>query len=195
MHINKVIDEINVQRNLGSSNQCYEVMYTIARSYQVTRIVEIGTHKGASAITFCQAVLDNHKIPSVYTVDNWIQADKRAEAINNFAKAQVCKYITMVNGDSKIVVPQLFNDIGKVELTFIDGDHEEDNVEIDYDNCKNYSNLILFHDTGYGSNKYLNKAKAEGWNLTVFPTRYVEGDGHLVGISLISKYQFPFQQQ
>jgi len=187
MKINSVLDEINERRNLGSSNQCYDVMYTVARSFQVQNIVEIGTHKGASAITFCQAILDNKKTPRIHSVDSWIQADMKQVAEGNFKKAGFDKYITLVQGDSKVEIPKLFNQLGKVDLIFIDGDHAVSAVIEDYNNCKNFSNLILFHDTGIGDCQYLEIAKQESWNVLNFPTRFVEGDNHRVGIALIRK--------
>lgn len=187
MKINAVLDEINQSRNLGSSNQCYDVMYTITRAFQVQTVVEIGTHKGASAITFCQAISDNKKTPTIYSVDSWIQADMKAVAESNLRKAGFDKYVTLIQGDSKVEIPSLFNRIGKVDLIFIDGDHAIPAVVTDFNNCKNYSNLILFHDTGLGNYPYLLSAKEEGWNLLNFPTRFVEGDNHHVGIALVSK--------
>ena len=68
MNINPILSKIPKEH--GSTNQCYDVMYTITRAFQVKRIVEIGTHKGHSAIVFCQAILDNNYTPSIWTVDN-----------------------------------------------------------------------------------------------------------------------------
>jgi hypothetical protein len=179
MHINNTLDDINKARSLGSSNQCYEVMYTITRSFQVKTVVEIGTHQGGSCICFCQAILDNNAIPEVYTVDSWVQADKKISAYNRFKDAGFLKYITMIEGDSKEVVPKLFSRIGKVDL--IAG------VLFDYENCKNFSNIILFHDTGFGKVTYLDRVKEDGWKILSLPTRYIEGDSHIVGITIAIK--------
>jgi len=184
MKINAVLDEINRDRNLGSSNQCYDVMYTIARTFQVEKVVEIGTHKGGSSITFCQAILDNKKIPKIYSVDSWIQADMKVVAQSNFQKAGFDWYINMIQGDSKVEIPKLFEKIGKVDLIFIDGDHSDEAIIADYNNCKNFSNLIMFHDSSLAESFYFKKFKEDGWNILNFPTRYIEGDGHLVGIAL-----------
>jgi precorrin-6B methylase 2 len=187
MHINNILDNINMARSLGSTNQCYDVMYTVARAFQVKTVVEIGTHQGASSIAFCQAILDNKYIPKVYTVDSWIQSNRKIATYNKFKEACFSEYITMVEGDSKEVIPKLFSDIGRVDLILIDGDHSLEGVLRDYDNCKNFSNIILFHDTGYGKVIYLKKIEQDGWKVITFPTRYVEGDSHIVGISLAIK--------
>jgi tRNA A58 N-methylase Trm61 len=187
MKINNVLDEINLNRTLGSSNQCYDIMYAITRAFQVKTIVEIGTHQGASAITFCQAILDNNYEPKIYTIDSWVQADKKDIAVNNFSKAGFGRYITLIEGDSKIKVPELFTVLKKVDLIFIDGDHSVEAIMIDYNNCKEHSNLIFFHDTGDGTISYLKTIEAEGWKRISFPTKYIEGDLHSVGISLVYK--------
>jgi len=184
MHINPILDIINKSRCLGSSNQCYDVMYAVTRAFQVKTVVEIGTHRGASAIVFCQAVLDNGEIPKVYTVDSWVQADVKQIAYGYFQEAGFLEHIEMIEGDSKIVVPKLLATIGKVDLILIDGDHAYESITQDYENCKNSTDLIFFHDTGFGKLSYLQQVVQEGWNVLSFPTKYAEGDGHIVGITL-----------
>ena len=190
MRINETLNEISKWLCLGSSEQCYTVMYTITRAFQVKRVLEIGTHQGASAITFCQAILDNKYIPEIWTLDNWIGIERneqsknlKSKAENYIKKSGFNKYINMIEGDSKIIVPLTFSKIGKVDLCFIDGDHNYEGVMADYQNCKDYTSLILFHDTGKGDIKYLKEIEKE-WKIITFPTCYIEGDGHLVGISL-----------
>lgn len=187
MRINSVLDYINQGRGRGSSNQCYDVMYTVARAFQVQTIVEIGTHQGASAITFCQAIIDNGKTPRIHTVDSWIEEDMKARAAEHFRRAGFDQYITMVQGDSTIEIPLLFGRIGKVDLIFIDGDHSLGAVERDYENCKAFSNLIFFHDTRGIEQPYLTRARNDGWSILNFPTLYIEGNSQSVGIALAYK--------
>ena len=189
--INPMLEKINKWLCLGSTEQCYTVMYTIARVFQIKTILEIGTHQGSSSITFCQAILDNNYIPKIWTVDSWEgfegneqSKNLKSKAEQHFKESGFKKYITMIEGDSKKIVPEIFDEIGKVDLCFIDGDHSNEGVLADYNNCKNYSDLLLFHDTPNESTPYLQIIKEEGWNILTFPTRYIEGDGHLVGISL-----------
>lgn len=194
MEINKILTEIQKWVCLGSSTQCYIVMYAIVRSFQVKKIIEIGTHQGASSITFCQAILDNKYNPEIYTIDNWIglpgnaaSQNLKSKAENYIKNANFDKYITMIEGDSRIVVPELFKKTGDVDLCFIDGDHSYQGVIADYENCKNHTKLLLFHDTGTGEVGYLKTIEREGWKVVPFPTRYIEGNGHLVGITLCIK--------
>ena len=67
MQINKVLTEICSHRGLGSSDQCYAVLYSLVRAFNVTKVVEIGTHQAASTITICQAILDNKYVPQIWT--------------------------------------------------------------------------------------------------------------------------------
>jgi len=175
------------RRYLGSGNQCYHVMYMVTQYFNVKKLLEIGTHQGGSAIVFCQAILDNGLIPEIHTVDNWSQAAYEELARNNIETAEFSKYITMHNGDSLLKVPEVFNKIGKVDLIFIDGNHELDYVIKDYNNCKNYSDKILFHDTRTGDLEYLRLAEKDGYTIYNFETRYVEDDRHLIGIALAIK--------
>jgi predicted O-methyltransferase YrrM len=184
---NEVVKKINERRYLGSGNQCYSIMYKVCQYFDIKSVLEIGTHQGASSIIFCQAILDNNKIPQIHTIDNWSQAAYEELAKNNIDKSSYSEYIKMYNGDSLIKVPEIFNKIGNVDLVFIDGNHTIDYVIKDYNNCKDYSNLILFHDTKIGNQEYLRLAEKDGYIIYNFETRYAEGDNHLIGIALAVK--------
>jgi predicted O-methyltransferase YrrM len=164
-------------------------MYKLVQFFNVQKILEIGTHQGASSIVFCQSIIDNGRIPDIYTVDNWSQAAYEELAKNNIEKSGFSEYIKMYNGDSLTKVPEVFRKIGNVDLVFIDGNHDPDYILKDFDNCKNNSKLILFHDTRKGDDQYLQYVTECGFDVYNFETRYLEGDGHLVGIALaINKY-------
>jgi len=193
MEIHSIVSEaLKINIGLLSSEQCYFIMYSIVRAFQVKRIVEIGTYKGYSSIVFCQAILDNKQIPEIFTVDLWKYGDldmspNKKIAFENFKECGFMKYIHMIDGDSKIEIPILFKQIKHADLCFIDGNHGINAVTKDYDNCKNYSPILLFHDTYTGNQPYLIKAKNEGWNVITFPTRDIKDNNSLVGISLALK--------
>jgi len=188
MQINSVLSEICSQhRGIGSTDQCYAVLYSFVRAFGAKRVVEVGTHQAASTIAICQAVLDNKEIPQVWTIDNWSQppgSEKMAR--DHLAKAGFENYVTMVRGNSDKVLPVLFSEIGAVDLVFIDGCHSPDAVQKDIDACMSYSNRLVMHDTP-AMNSYLYKLRGMGWIVTVFPTRFLEGGGAFVGISLAVK--------
>ena len=178
----------NTERGLGSSEQDYILMYAIARAFQVKRVLEIGTNKGLSAYTFCQAVLDNGGTPEIVTVDNWAQGDRREHAEHLFRAAEVNRYIRMVSGESTTVVPTLGADLGGFDLCLIDGGHGTEQCLADFHACKLLAPLLLFHDSlTAGVKAALQTVTREGWRVQGFPTRYVEGDGHGVGIALATR--------
>ena len=187
-----ILDCMASARGLGSSEQCYDIMYSIVRAFQVETILEIGTNRGYSSIIMTQAVLDNKKVPVIHTVDQWVNNgkeiyDTKQIAKNNIRSCGLDKFIFMYEGDSKVVVPEIFSKIDKVDLCFIDGDHSIKGVMTDFNNCRNNCDLMLLHDTGQGKIGYLDSIKSWGYNVTTFPTHYVEGDNHLVGITLVQK--------
>ena len=187
MNIDPVLDQINANRGLGSSNACYDVMYFVARLYDCQAILEIGTHRGASAIVFCRAVLDNGGVPRVVTIDSWEQADRRDVARAHFAKAGVAEWVCMVEGRSDDVLPGVARQ-RYWDLVLIDGGHAAAQVRRDYENVKGHTRRILFHDTDAAAETpYLLQAAQDGFRLRSFHTRYVEGDGHPVGITLAER--------
>lgn len=181
----------NTGIGLGSGEQCYDIMYAVTRAFQVKSIVEIGTYKAYSTIVMCQAILDNKFIPIIYTFDQWNNNGLDISKVENVARNNLIltgfnKYITIIKGDSKITVPKLFKQIDKIDMCFIDGDHSWEGVSSDFNNCKNYTDIILFHDTQCGKDvvKFLPTIEQEGWKAITFPTKYIEQDNHEIGISL-----------
>ena len=184
MLINNVLDRYlhGMPRGSGSTEQDYAVLYAVTRGMQAEKILEIGTNKGFSAVVLCQAVIDNGKIPTLWTVDNWVVGNP-VMAKQLFEETGFDGYVKMITGDSKSILPILFNDIGEVDLIFIDGNHSIEAVSCDRNNCQNYTDCLIFHDTGFGDYVYLKELINE-WDILSIPTRYVEGNGHLVGITI-----------
>lgn len=179
---------------LGSSEQCYDVMYSVARAFQIRKMVEIGTYKAYSTIVFGQAILDNRLTPEIYTSDQWNNYGLDIESVYEVAKKNINKmsfdsFVSIIKGNSRETIPELFKKIGKVDMCFIDGDHTWKGVSADYENCKNYTDIILFHDALCGKDvvKFLEFVKKDDWTVITFPTKYIEGDNHDVGIALAIK--------
>lgn len=190
--INHLIKKSGI--GLGSGEQCYDVMYAIARSFQIQTMVEIGTYKAYSTIVFCQAILDNNLIPQIHTIDQWNNYGLDISCVEvvtrqNIKSMDFDKYISVYKGDSTKILPNLFNQIGQVDMCFIDGDHTLEGVKTDYENCKKYTNKILFHDAlcGKDVNEFLKYVENDGWKVIIFPTKYVEGDNRDLGIALAIK--------
>lgn len=197
MEINKTITKMLTSSNAGSSMQDYILLYAIVQAFQVSKIVEIGTNKGISAIAMCQGVLDNQKIPKIWTVDNWIWGKNQKHAESNFKEENFQKYITIKEGDSHKVLPILMREIGRVDLVFIDGDHTFEAVKQDYLDVKDYTDVILFHDTEDGNIKYydwnnrsIKDIVDKDWDVINFPTVHFKPENgkfvysHIVGMCL-----------
>ena len=189
MIINPLLEEMwKSGKGLGSTDQDYFVMYAVTRAIQATRIVEIGTNRGFSATVFCQAVIDNKQTPQIWAVDDWKVSPKAFDIAKGlFERTGFAEYIEIVMGKSQEVLPDLLKKIGKVDLIFIDGSHKPEDVITDFNNSKNYADYILLHDTGNGKVGYLDQIKKEGWTIISLPTKYIEGDSHIVGITLAKK--------
>jgi len=188
MELNPILTEVNKARWLGSTDQCYEVIYTVVRAFQVQNIVEIGTHRAASTIAMCQAVKDNGQTPRVWTIDNWSQMDMRAAAVDHLSRAGFGPNVELVTGSSRDVLTKLFERTVDIDLVFIDGDHTEDAVRADWALSSPHAPLVLFHDAAmYAVSRVVDEAEAAGWNVTRFPTTFVEGDGRLVGVALAAR--------
>jgi len=199
MELHKVVTKIQEHMWLGNGDQDYIMMYAVARAFQVQSILEIGTHQGASAITFCEAILDNGDTPHIITVDNWCgipsqpqdedyKIRMKARALGFMKEAGYDKYITMIEGDSAIVLPEVFEKIGNVDLCFIDGNHSPNYVLCDFKTCSKYSNLMLLHDCY--ETEYLTPIRSLGWTALSFPVRFrkVEGGNDKIsGITLVIK--------
>jgi len=199
--IEKMI-ELDNDQNYCATSQCYDLIYSITRGFQIKKVVEIGTFKGVSSIYFCQAILDNSYTPEIYTIDNNaididFKLNRKQKASENFKKFGYDKYITEIIGDSKLVLKELFKKIGRVDICFLDGDHSHDAVMNDFVNSKDYTNIMLLHDTLDGKTplddelEYLKIIQKCGWKLITFPTKYINNNydinnGYL-GLSLIIK--------
>jgi len=197
MEINKTITKLLLNSHSSSSMQDYLVLYTMVQAFQVSRIVEIGTHRGTSSIAMCQAVLDNQKIPKIWTVDNWTLGTDKKQAEDIIKEVGFQKYITIKEGNSSKILPALMKEVGKVDLVFIDGDHTFTAVKQDYLDVKDYTDTILFHDTEDGNIKYydwnnrsIKDIVFQGWDVINFPTVHFRPENgkliysHLVGICL-----------
>ena len=97
-------------------------------------------------------------------------------------------WVELVTGSSRDVLTKLFERTVDIDLVFIDGDHTEDAVRADWALSSPHAPLVLFHDAAmYAVSRVVDEAEAAGWNVTRFPTTFVEGDGRLVGVALAAR--------
>ncbi len=119
-------------------------------------IVELGTHKGTSFFSMCQAVKDGKLKTKLYAVDTW-KGDEHAgfydETIFNEVKKIKKTYYSKQN---IILLRSLFDDAGiqfkenSIDLLHIDGLHTYQAVKHDFENWYKKvkkNGIIIFHDT------------------------------------------------
>lgn len=192
MIINGVLAEICKAPYLGSGEQDYVVLYTLVRAFNVKKVIETGTHQGASAIAIAQAIRDNGYVPTVWSIDNWSQAygdfkdgdAMRQKALENLHRAGFPNDVHLMSGCSWTVAPSVLESEGPFDLAFIDGNHGPEGVFGDMDAFKDKVPILVFHDaTGGTVEAAIRSLEEDGWDCWRFPTRYAEGDGHAVGIT------------
>ena len=123
-----------------------EALYELARSCRGDGvIVEIGSWKGKSTICLGLGSRAGHSVP-IYAVDP--HADYRhGEFKENIERAGIADLVTPVKGLSQDIVDDFDPPI---ELLFVDGSHEEDDVRYDFETWVPKvvdDGIVAFHDT------------------------------------------------
>lgn len=137
-----------------AGHKCFA--YDLVRNIKPQRIVELGTYKGTSFFSFCQAVKDGFLDTELYAIDTW-QGDKHSgfyesdildgvrKIVNSCYSGLNCKLIQKTFDDA---VSQ-FED-NSIDILHIDGLHTYDAVKHDYDTWSKKvksDGIILLHDT------------------------------------------------
>lgn len=163
MEINKIINEVLKNPERSSSSSCYPLFYAIARGFNCKRILDIGTHRGLSAIAFAEALKSQRFLHSeVITIepDKDMYDDLKLNIINSGVQDYI-KFLPLSSEE------YLITDCGFFDLIFIDGLPK--NREADFELVKNKTNLMLVHDTKRGINEWFNINK-KGWTFINIPS-------------------------
>jgi len=130
--------------------------YDLIRNIKPKIIVELGTHKGTSFFSMCQAVKDGHLKTKLYAIDTW-KGDKHAGYYDESVFLEVNKIKDTYYKQLNIkLIRKYFDDAlrdfkGKsIDILHIDGLHTYEAVKHDFDNWfgKVRSNgIIMLHDT------------------------------------------------
>ncbi len=130
--------------------------YDFIRNLKPHMIVELGTHKGTSFFSMCQAVKDGKLNSNLYAVDTW-KGDEHAgfygESIFTEVNTIKNKYYSKQN---IFLLKSLFDDAvtqfknNSINVLHIDGLHTYEAVKHDFDNWfkkVRENGIIIFHDT------------------------------------------------
>ena len=130
--------------------------YDLVANTKPQKIVELGTHKGTSFFSFCQAVKDFKLDAELIAIDTW-KGDKHAgyyeeDVYELFNKVKNKTYPNL----NTVILKKLFDDAIKdipdnsVDILHIDGLHTYEAVKHDFENWINKvknNGIVLFHDT------------------------------------------------
>ena len=111
-------------------------------------ILETGTNWGYSSIMLAQAIKDTGRKGHIHTIE--LEKNNFETAKNNISKGGVSEFITLYNGSSLNVLPELIESIETIHIAFLDGSHKMDDVykefEIIYPKLSD-SSIVLFDNT------------------------------------------------
>ena len=115
-------------------------IYYLIRYFQPNRILEVGTHIGASTVHIATALQRNHELkkqekPQLTTVDisdvnneaaqPWLQYGAKQSPRSSVTKMQVEDYVDFVTSSS---LAYMADSSGKFDFIFLDGDHAASTV-------------------------------------------------------------------
>lgn len=129
--------------------------YDLIRNVKPQTIVELGTHKGTSFFSFCQAVKDAYYDANLFSIDTW-QGDEHAGVYNERVFKEVNEIKEKYYGSLNIkLLRKTFDEVldefdnNSIDLLHIDGLHTYSKVKNDFENwfpkVKN-DGIILLHD-------------------------------------------------
>ena len=150
-------------------------VYDLIRAIEPRTIVELGTYKGTSFFSMCQAVKDSGIDTNLHSVDTW-RGDKHAGYYGDVIYKKFCLIKNDYYKNLKIKIHRkLFDDAcssfkeSSIDILHIDGLHTYEAVKHDYTNWKkklSKNGIVLFHDTnekqkGFGVYILWNEVKKE----------------------------------
>ena len=173
--------------------------YDLVRNISPKTIVELGTEKGSSFYSLCQAILDANLGTSIYAIDNWVgdlHTGLYGETIySNFLLIleqyyqQVDTKILRMTFDEGLL---LFED-HSIDLLHIDGCHTYEMVKHDFDSWfpkMSPSGVIILHDTTERQENFgVYKLWEEIETRFPFTLNFI----HSHGLGLIFVNGFPFE--
>jgi glycosyltransferase involved in cell wall biosynthesis len=137
--------------------------YDFIRNIQPKTIVELGTHRGTSFWSFCQAVKDAKINSSLYAIDTW-KGEKHAGFYGEDVFDEVKEIKHKYYGDLKIkLIRKTFDEAladfqdKSINLLHVDGLHTYEAVKHDFENWSpkvRDDGVIIFHDVFVSHNDF-----------------------------------------
>jgi len=137
--------------------------YDLIRNMKPETVVELGTHKGTSFFSFCQAAKDEKLKTKLYAVDTW-KGDKHAGFYDESIYKEVAEIVDAYYKDSNIhllkkTFDEAVNDFENksIDILHIDGLHTYEAVKHDFENWFSKvkdSGVVIFHDTAERSRDF-----------------------------------------
>jgi hypothetical protein len=141
--------------DVGSWHLHIPFAWTLVAMLKPSRLVELGTHKGDSYCTFCQAVDELGLNTVCCAVDHW-QGDDQSGFYSETVFKQLRAYHDPLYGGFSSLMKCFFDDAldhfpeGSVDLLHIDGHHTYDSVSHDFQSWlpkMSPKGIVLLHDS------------------------------------------------
>ena len=141
-------------RSSSKNKKFGELLYRLTSNYKPKKIVELGTSLGISS---CYLSLGNPEA-KIYTFEGCSQTAKKAK--ENF-KLLALNKIDIIVGNFDNTLAEKIDKIEKIDMAFIDGNHQEQATVSYFDKLLNYSHdktIIIIDDI------YWSKGMSNAWN-------------------------------
>jgi hypothetical protein len=143
-------------------------------AHRPSRLVELGTHKGFSFFTFCQAVQGLGLATRCFAVDTWHGDDHAGhygedvfEAVRSHNDSRYSAFASLVRATFDAAAPSFAD--GSIDLLHVDGRHFYEDVRHDFETWRaklSPRGVVVFHDTnvrerGFGVHRLWSELQKE----------------------------------
>ncbi|KEK24663.1 class I SAM-dependent methyltransferase [Bacillus gaemokensis] len=144
----------NVIRGISAWSGHMDFAYDLVRFIKPKRIVELGTHLGASFFSFCQGVKDEGLSTKCFAVDTW-QGDEHTGSYGEYVFYIVKRVSENSYPDISMLLRSTFDEAvatfedETIDILHIDGYHTYEAVLHDYQTWfpkVSENGIVLFHD-------------------------------------------------
>tara|TARA_B100000674_G_scaffold484007_1_gene488843 strand:+ start:123 stop:911 length:789 start_codon:yes stop_codon:yes gene_type:complete len=166
----------DIAKNSSMKPKFAKLIYRIINFYNINNIVELGT---SLAISTCYIAKAN-KNAKIFTLEGCPKTAKIAQ--KNLEKMNI-KNTKVIIGDFKDTLIKTLEEVKKIDLFVIDGDHKKDSTIHYFETCLRYcnNNTILIFDDIHWSNDMQKAWK----HITNHPKTRVSVDLFFLGIVFI----------